>query len=35
MAGIEFVRIDGATTPRGFANELRWNQAYYPLTRGL
>ena len=35
MAGIELVVIDAATTSRGFANELRWSQAYHHLARGL
>ena len=35
IAGLELVAIDAATTPRGFANELRWNLAYYTLSRGL
>ncbi|MEP6561322.1 MAG: L-arabinose isomerase [Nakamurella sp.] len=32
MADIELVRIDAATTSAGFAEKLRWNQAYYRLT---
>ncbi|MDR1264875.1 MAG: L-arabinose isomerase [Propionibacteriaceae bacterium] len=35
MAGVEWVLIDAATTRRGFAQELRWNAAYYRLKRGL
>ncbi len=35
IAGIELVVIDEATTAAQFANELRWNQAYYHLARGL
>jgi L-arabinose isomerase len=35
MASTELVVIDAATTPRAFANELRWNQAYHHLARGL
>ena len=31
----ELVIIDEQTTSRGFANELRWNQAYYRLSQGL
>ncbi len=31
----ELVIIDEQTTSRGFANELRWNQAYYRLAQGL
>jgi L-arabinose isomerase len=35
MARTELVVIDDATTPRSFANELRWSQAYYRLAQGL
>jgi L-arabinose isomerase len=35
IAGTELVAIDAATTNRSFANELRWNQAYYFLNRGV
>jgi L-arabinose isomerase len=35
MAGIEFLLIDADTTIPGFKRELRWNQAYYHLARGL
>jgi L-arabinose isomerase len=35
MAGLEFVVIDADTRMRTFKNELRWNQAYYRLARGL
>ena len=35
MAGVELLVIDDTTTPRGFGNELRWNQAYYRLAQGL
>ena len=35
MARTELVVIDGATTSRGFANELRWSQAYHRLAQGL
>jgi L-arabinose isomerase len=31
----ELVVIDGETTPRRFADELRWNQAYYRLAQGF
>ena len=34
IAGTELVAIDAATTGRSFANELRWNQAYFFLNRG-
>jgi L-arabinose isomerase len=35
IAGIELVVIDETTTIPQFANELRWNRAYYHLARGL
>jgi L-arabinose isomerase len=35
IAGIELVVIDAGTTIPQFANELRWNRAYYHLARGL
>jgi L-arabinose isomerase len=35
IAGIELVVIDEDTTIPQFANELRWNRAYYHLARGL
>jgi L-arabinose isomerase len=35
MAGIELLVIDEQTSIPQFANELRWNQAYYHLARGL
>ena len=35
MAGIEFVLIDEATTIRELKKELRWNEAYYHLAKGL
>ncbi|HEY3727682.1 MAG TPA: L-arabinose isomerase [Solirubrobacteraceae bacterium] len=35
MAGVELLVIDGQTSSPQFANELRWNQAYYHLARGL
>jgi L-arabinose isomerase len=34
IAGTELVAIEGSTTNRSFANELRWNQAYFFLNRG-
>ena len=34
MAGIELVIIDDLTRPREFANELRWNEAYYRVVPG-
>jgi L-arabinose isomerase len=35
MAGCEFLLIDAGTTVASFAKELRWNEAYYHLARGL
>ncbi|MGH3417383.1 MAG: L-arabinose isomerase [Actinocrinis sp.] len=35
MLQIELLVIDAETTARGFTRELRWNQAYYRLARGL
>ena len=35
IAGIELVAIDAGTSVRQLAHELRWNQAYYHLARGL
>ena len=35
IAGTELIVIDADTTGRQFARELRWNQAYYRLARGL
>ena len=35
MAGIELLVIDDSTTARGFADQVRWNQAYYRLAEGL
>jgi L-arabinose isomerase len=35
IAGIEFMRIDARTTINDFKNELRWNEMYYLLARGL
>ena len=35
IAGSELLVIDADTTRRRFAQELRWNQAYYRLARGL
>ena len=35
IAGIEFVRIDNNTNLYDFKNELRWNEMYYMLARGL
>ena len=35
IAGLELVAIDERTRMRDFANELRWNQAYYRLAQRL
>jgi L-arabinose isomerase len=35
MAGIEIVIIDGKTTLREFRKELRYNEVYYALNRGI
>ncbi len=35
MAGIECLTIDGSTSLRELKNELRWNEAYYLLAKGL
>ncbi|HKT06086.1 MAG TPA: L-arabinose isomerase [Rugosimonospora sp.] len=35
MLHTELLIIDGSTTPRSFADHLRWNQAYYRLAQPL
>jgi L-arabinose isomerase len=35
MAGIEFLTIDADTTIPAFKKELRWNDMYYALAKGL
>jgi len=35
MAEQELLVIDEDTTARAFAREIRWNQAYHRLARGL
>ncbi len=35
MAGLEFLLIDNDTSLREFKNELRWNDLYYHLAKGL
>lgn len=35
MLGVELLLIDGETTRRSFANEIRWNTPYYQLARGF
>ena len=35
IIGTELMIIDADTTPRSFARELRWNQAYHRLAQGF
>ncbi|EYR64119.1 arabinose isomerase [Actinotalea ferrariae CF5-4] len=35
IARTELLAIDAGTTSRGFAKELRWNQAWYRLAQGM
>lgn len=35
MVGTELLVIDADTVRQGFANEIRWNQAYHRLNRGF
>lgn len=35
IAGIEYLRIDANTDLHAFKNELRWNDLYYSLAKGL
>ena len=35
LAGIEFLLIDAATRLTELVKELRWNEMYYHLARGL
>ncbi|MEQ8676657.1 MAG: L-arabinose isomerase [Aggregatilineales bacterium] len=35
IAGIEFLRIDNDTTINDFKNQLRWNEVYYMLAKGV
>jgi L-arabinose isomerase len=35
MADVEFLLIDETSTVPAFRKELRWNQSYYHLARGL
>lgn len=35
MTGTELLIIDGSTTVRGFAHELRWNNVYHHVAAGL
>ena len=35
MSGLEFLVIDSQTDLTGFKKELRWNDLYYHLSKGL
>ncbi len=35
MLGAELLVIDRDTTTHGFADRVRWNQAYYRLAQGF
>ncbi|SFW83824.1 L-arabinose isomerase [Amycolatopsis australiensis] len=35
LLGVELLVIDADTTPHGFADRIRWNQAYYRLAQGF
>jgi L-arabinose isomerase len=35
MAGVEYVLIDKDTKLSQFKNELKWNDLYYHLTKGI
>ncbi len=35
IAGIEFLKIGGDTTVQSFKKELKWNDVYYALAKGL
>ncbi|PRZ06925.1 L-arabinose isomerase [Isoptericola sp. CG 20/1183] len=35
IAGTELLVIDESTTRRGFTDQVRWNQVYYRMARGL
>jgi L-arabinose isomerase len=35
MLHTELLHIDADTTPAGFSDRVRWNQAYYRLAQGL
>jgi L-arabinose isomerase len=35
LLGAELLIIDGSTNRRDFANQIRWNQAYYRLAQGF
>jgi L-arabinose isomerase len=35
MAGVEFLLIDKDTNLRDFKNEIRWNEVYYHMAKGI
>jgi L-arabinose isomerase len=35
MAGLEYLQIDEQTDIRSFRNEIRWNEMYYHLAKGI
>ena len=35
IAGVELLVIDESTTRRGFADQVKWNKAYYRLAQGI
>ncbi len=35
MAGVEFLLIDRNTSLRDFRNEIRWNEVYYHMLKGI
>ena len=35
MAGVEFMLIDKGTNLRDFKNEIRWNEVYYHIAKGI
>jgi len=35
MAGVEFLLIDSDTNLRDFKNEIRWNEVYYHIAKGI
>ena len=35
LAGVEFLLIDKDTRIRDFKNEIRWNEVYYHIEKGI
>jgi L-arabinose isomerase len=35
MVGVELLNIGEGSTVEGIKNEIRWNEMYYHLARGL